>query len=139
MKNYVKWNLNILVCIVKVRKVEIMNLQWTNSEQNLSCKIVTKSCKKFILQFFLARFLQDFLYLTRKASFLVQDLQDMCKILQVLQEKYLLNLYISCKTVFTGRYQYLKGAKYVLNRIAQNFDVFDTFQLDHQNLTCHVV
>ena len=51
------------------------------------------SCKKIILQFFLARFLQDFLYLARNASFLVQDLQDMCKIyckiLQVLQEKYL--------------------------------------------------
>ena len=34
-------------------------------------------------------FLQDFVYLASKASFLVQDFQDMCKILQVLQEKYL--------------------------------------------------
>ena len=58
------------------------------------------------LTFFLESFLQDVLYLARKASFLVENLQDMCKIyckiLQVLQEKYLQDLHISCKTVFTG-------------------------------------
>ena len=32
----------------------------------------------------------------------MQDLQNTCKILQVLQEKYLQDLHISCKTVFTG-------------------------------------
>ena len=67
-----------------------------------SCKILIKSCKKFILQFFLARFL----YLARKASFLVQDLQFECKILQVLQEKYLQKFHISFKTVFTGEFRY---------------------------------
>ena len=42
-----------------------------------SCKILIKYCKKVILQFFLARFLQYFSYLARKASFLVQDLQNL--------------------------------------------------------------
>ena len=51
-----------------------------NFARKFSCKILIKSCKKIILQFFLARFLQDFLYLARKASFLVQDLQDLYKI-----------------------------------------------------------
>ena len=41
-----------------------------------SCKILIISCKKIILQFFLARFLQDFSYLARNTSFLMQDLQD---------------------------------------------------------------
>ena len=41
------------------------------------CKIFArKKCKIVFLQFFLARFLQDLLYLARKASFLLQDLQD---------------------------------------------------------------
>ena len=58
-----------------------------------SCKNLTrKKCKTIFLQdlikilqenhlaIFPARFLQDILYFARKASFLVQDLQDMCKI-----------------------------------------------------------
>ena len=66
-------------------------------------KILIKSCKKIILQFFLARFLQDFFHLARKASFLVQDLQDMCKIqCKILQENNLRDVHVSCKTVFTG-------------------------------------
>ena len=53
------------------------------------------------LAFYLAIFLQDFLYLARKASFLAQDLQGMCTILsKILQDKYLQDLYVSCKTVF---------------------------------------
>ena len=46
-----------------------------------------KSCKKSILQFFLARFLHNFLYLARKASFLVQDLQDLVQDLASLARK----------------------------------------------------
>ena len=38
-----------------------------NLARNLSCIFLTRS-------------LQDFLYLARKGSFLVQDLQDVCKI-----------------------------------------------------------
>ena len=41
----------------------------------------------------------------------MQDLQDMCeilrKILEVLQEKYLQDLHISCKAVFTGLWEKL--------------------------------
>ena len=49
-----------------------------------------------ILQTFLARFLQHSSYLARKASFLVQDLQDLA------QGKSLQHLDISCKTVSLG-------------------------------------
>ena len=58
----------------------------------LSCKILARffiSCKKsFIFSVRLARYVQD----------LVQDLAS-------LQEKYLQDLQISCKMVFTGGYQ----------------------------------
>ena len=37
--------------------------------KSYSCKILTKSCKKIILQFFLARFLQDFYILQEKLHF----------------------------------------------------------------------
>ena len=58
------------------------------------------------MQIFLTRFLQDILYLARKASFLVHDLCKIyCKILQVVQENYLQDLHISCKTVFTGKFE----------------------------------
>ena len=52
-------------------------------------KILQESCKKIILQIFLARFLQDFSYLARKASFLVQDLQDLVQDLASLARKIL--------------------------------------------------
>ena len=44
---------------------------------------------KVVLQIFLARFLQDLSYLARKASFLVQDSQDLVQALANLARKIL--------------------------------------------------
>ena len=83
-----------------------------------SCKPCTKneaflaryeeSCKKNLQDNFLARFWSNLqenyltVFLARKASFLVQDLQDFMQDLANLARKYLQDLDISCKTVFTG-------------------------------------
>ena len=53
--------------------------------------------------------MQDFLFLARKALFLVQGLQDMyvqdlMQDLASLPRKYLQDLYISCKVFLLGRY-----------------------------------
>ena len=45
------------------------------------------------MQFFLARLLQDFPILARKALFLMQDLQDLVQDLASLEEKFLQGLH----------------------------------------------
>ena len=71
------------------------------------------------LKIFLARFLQDPLYLARKATFLVQDLQDLMKDFASLARKLLAtqlqDLNISCKTVFIGRFWLtVRNSRYIL-------------------------
>ena len=62
-------------------------------DQNLARKL---SCK-----FFLQNSCKIFSYVARKASFLVQDLQDLLQ--DLAKGKRLQDLDISCQTVFTGK------------------------------------
>ena len=76
-------NLASLALKIKLFLQDIKNLArilLEKNQDNFLARVSITSCKKIILQFFLARYLQEFLCLARIASFLVQDLQDMCKI-----------------------------------------------------------
>ena len=95
-------------------KNEAFPARYEKSCKNLArkiCKIIflqdlIKILQKPYLANFSCKVLARFFTSCKKSLFLVQDLQDMCKIsrkiLQASQEKYLQDLHISCKMVFTG-------------------------------------
>ena len=86
---------------MKLSLQDIKNLARNVQEKlhdNFSCKNLINSCENIILQFFLAKILQEKLHFSARLARYVQDL------MQDLAKKYLQNLHISCKMVFTGLY-----------------------------------
>ena len=78
-------------------------------QEKLQDNFLQDLIKIFILQVFLARFLQDVLYRARKASFLVQDLHDLTSLARKILARF---AYFLQDDFYWDTYTIVKTSKY---------------------------